>query len=110
MGKAGLRLLGAALTLLLVAGTGLPPLSPPPTPLTTAPLTDVSIPPAASTCEAQSLAWLVGRPRSQIPVPVDPSRRRVACDSCPVTQDFRPERTNILFDANTDIVTAVTCG
>jgi hypothetical protein len=61
-------------------------------------------------CEAASLAYLVGRPRTEIPVPVDPSRRRVSCTTCPVTQDHRPERTDILFDQATGLITAVKCG
>lgn len=61
-------------------------------------------------CEAASLAYLVGRPKTEIPVPVDPSRRRVACTTCPVTQDYRPNRTNIYFDQATGLITAVKCG
>ena len=61
-------------------------------------------------CEAASLAYLVGRPRTEIPVPVDPSRRRVSCTTCPVTQDYRPERTDILFDQTTGLIAAVKCG
>lgn len=66
--------------------------------------------PASTTCEAPSLAYLVGRPKTDIPVPVDPSRRRVSCATCPVTQDYRPDRTNIIFDQTTGLVTAVKCG
>ncbi|MDR3511332.1 MAG: proteinase inhibitor i78 [Caulobacteraceae bacterium] len=61
-------------------------------------------------CEAAALAYLVGRPKSEIPVPVDPSHRRVACATCPASQDYRPDRTDILYDANTGLITAVTCG
>ncbi len=68
------------------------------------------MPAVQSTCEAPSLVYLIGKPRTQIPVPVDPSRRRVSCTTCPVTEDFRPERTDILFDQNTGLVTAVKCG
>jgi hypothetical protein len=63
-----------------------------------------------STCEAPELAYLIGKPHTQIPVPVDPSRRRVSCTTCPVTEDYRPERTDILFDQTTGLVTAVKCG
>jgi hypothetical protein len=69
-----------------------------------------SVPQAASTCEAPALSWLVGRPKSEIPVPVDPTRRRVYCDACPVSDEVRPDRTDILFDANTGIITEVKCG
>jgi len=61
-------------------------------------------------CEAKNLAWLVGRPRSAIPVPVYPSLRRVYCSTCLVTQDYIPGRTDIVFDTETGIVTAVKCG
>ena len=63
-----------------------------------------------STCEAASLAWLVGHPRSDIPVPVDPSHRRVYCSTCMVTMDYLPDRTDIVFDEKTGIITEVKCG
>jgi hypothetical protein len=53
---------------------------------------------------------LVGRPRSEIPVPLQPSRQRVACTTCPVTLDFNPARLNFFFDAATGIVREVRCG
>jgi len=61
-------------------------------------------------CDAPSLAYLVGRPRTEIPVPADLSHRRVACTTCPGTDDYHADRTDILFNAATGIVTAVTCG
>ena len=67
-------------------------------------------PTSSQRCDASALAYLVGHPRTDIPVPVDPSHRRVYCTSCAVTQDYDPERTNILFDAKTGLVTAVRCG
>ncbi len=62
------------------------------------------------TCGAAALAGLVGRPRTQIPVPVDLTRRRVACTACPVAPDVRLDRLNILYDARTGLVTKITCG
>ena len=62
------------------------------------------------TCGAAALAGLVGRPRTQIPVPVDLTRRRVACTACPVAPDVRMDRLNILYDAQTGLVTKITCG
>ena len=62
------------------------------------------------TCGAAALAGLVGRPRTQIPVPVDLTRRRVTCTACPVAPDVRMDRVNILFDAQTGLVTKITCG
>ncbi len=61
-------------------------------------------------CGAAALAGLVGKPRTQIPVPVDLTRRRVACTACPVAPDVKLDRVNILFDAQTGIVTRITCG
>lgn len=66
--------------------------------------------PARDTCGASALAGLVGKPRTQIPVAVDLSRRRVACSACPVAPDIRLDRVNILYDARTGLVTRVTCG
>ena len=70
--------------------------------------------PSASTvkeqCDAHDLAWLVGKPHTQIPVPVDPTRRRVACSTCQMPDDYRPDRTNIIFDSQTGLVMSVTCG
>lgn len=65
---------------------------------------------ARDTCGAQALQHLVGKSRTQIPVPVDVSRRRVACTTCPVTMDFREDRLNIFFDATTGIIKEVKCG
>jgi hypothetical protein len=61
-------------------------------------------------CDARDLAYLVGKPRTEIPVPVDPSKRRVSCSTCSVAEDYRPDRTNIVFDAQTGLVISVTCG
>ncbi len=70
--------------------------------------------PSASTvkeqCDAHELAYLVGKPRTEIPVAVDPSRRRVACSTCQMAQDYRPDRTDIIFDSQTGLVMSVTCG
>ncbi|MDB5472367.1 MAG: hypothetical protein JWR84_3927 [Caulobacter sp.] len=62
------------------------------------------------TCGAKPLQYLVGRSKSEIPVPVDPTKRRVTCTSCPVTMDYSPERLNIFFDADTGIIKEVKCG
>ena len=61
-------------------------------------------------CDAPSLSYLVGHKRTDIPVAADLTKRRVACTTCPGSEDRRPERTDILFDARTGLVTAVTCG
>jgi len=53
---------------------------------------------------------LVGRPTTDIPVPVNPERRRVYCTTCPVTRDYNPGRLNIVYDQQTRIVREVKCG
>ena len=77
-----------------------------------APLIPTSPHPVATKdqCDAKSLAYLVGKPRSAIPVAVEPSRRRVSCSTCPMADDFRADRSNILFDAETGLIVSVSCG
>jgi hypothetical protein len=79
------------------------PISLPPAPVSVAP------PPPPDQCGAYELTGLVGKPRSQIPVPLVPSRRRVVCTTCPRTQDFNPARLTIEYDAATGRVTKVGC-
>jgi hypothetical protein len=64
----------------------------------------------ADFCKANDLQWLVGKPRTEIPVPVDVINRRVVCTTCPVTEDFSPYRLNIFFDPDSGIVEQVRCG
>lgn len=61
-------------------------------------------------CGAAALQGLIGRPRREIPVPLDPTRQRVACTTCPVTDDFIPTRLNIFFDADTGLIKRIRCG
>lgn len=75
-----------------------------PPPVSTAPAPDTD------QCGASELAYLIGKPRSEIPVPVDPSRRRVYCTTCMVTQDYDPARLNIVIDSQTGLVKDVKCG
>ena len=71
-------------------------------------------PPANSTpgdlCGARDLQWLVGRSRTEIPVPVDVSRRRVTCTTCAITEDHSPYRLNIFYDRPSGRVASVRCG
>ena len=55
---------------------------------------------AKDQCGAAELQRLVGRPRTEVPVPLDPNRQRVACTTCPVTDDFDPSRLNFFFDVD----------
>ncbi|MGA0544380.1 hypothetical protein ACO2Q1_03800 [Brevundimonas sp. VNH65] len=70
------------------------------------------MPPPAMTdmCKAEGLQWLVGRPRTEIPIAADIVNRRVVCTTCPVTEDYSPYRLNIFFNAETDKVELVRCG
>jgi hypothetical protein len=62
------------------------------------------------TCGISELAWLIGKPKTEIPVPVEPGRRRVYCATCMVTEDLVPDRQNIVFDPDTGLVVALSCG
>lgn len=64
----------------------------------------------ADACGASELTWLVGKPKTEIPVPVDPSSRRVVCTTCAVTQEYISRRQTIRFDLDSGIVQSVTCG
>lgn len=67
-------------------------------------------PPANDTCGAAGLMYLIGKPKTEIPVATDLSRRRVTCSTCAVTEDYRPDRVTIVFDQTTGLVQAVKCG
>lgn len=77
---------------------------PPPPPVSPAPK------PVADTCGAAALQHLVGRPRTEIPVPVIPNLQRVACNTCPLTMDYNQNRLNFFFDAQTGIIKQIKCG
>ncbi len=61
-------------------------------------------------CNAQALQYLVGRPRTEIPVPLQPSTRRVVCSTCVITRDYRADRQTIVFDSDSGLIKSVTCG
>jgi hypothetical protein len=107
-------LLGAVLMALAACASEPPPPAPPPP----APQASRPPPPPAPAptrgepdqCGAAEAQGLVGRPRTEIPVPVLPALQRVACTTCPVTMDFNPRRLNFFFEAETGIVKEVKCG
>jgi hypothetical protein len=107
-----LIILGAALAVGSCAPTPLAfPRSSAPAPVAAAPTPAASpIPAPKDACGAAELQGLVGRSRTEIPVPVHPEHQRVACTTCPVTQDFRPERLNFFFDAGTGQIREIKCG
>lgn len=61
-------------------------------------------------CRASDLQWLVGKPRTEIPVPVEVVNRRVVCTTCPVTEEYSAYRLNIFYNQETDLVEQVRCG
>jgi len=85
-----------------------PPPSPAPTP--PPPSQPAPRPYPADSCGAAEAQGLVGRPRSEIPVPVRPALQRVTCSTCAVTMDFNPRRLNFIYDADTGLVKEVKCG
>jgi hypothetical protein len=90
-----------------------PPATPQPEPQPAPPRRSPIRPPQVSVkdqCGAAALQGLIGRPRSEVPIPIDPNRQRVACTTCPVTLDYRPDRLNFFFDAETGIIKEVRCG
>lgn len=111
------RLAGMCAVLALVGGCAPTPLAfprvatPEPKPVQTAARGTMSpIPTPKDACGAADLQGLVGHPRTEIPVPLDPGRQRVACTTCPVTEDFRPDRLNFFFDAETGQIRQIKCG
>ncbi|HZZ88635.1 MAG TPA: I78 family peptidase inhibitor [Caulobacteraceae bacterium] len=72
-------------------------------------------PPAAApashdACHAAPLQYLVGKPHTDIPVPVIPALRRVVCSTCVMTRDYNPARQTIIYDSTNGLVTSVKCG
>lgn len=66
--------------------------------------------PPPDQCGAAALQHLVGQPRTEIPVPVDVTSRRVTCTECPLTEDYSATRLNILYDRDTGLIERVYCG
>lgn len=61
-------------------------------------------------CKAGEMQWLVGKPKTDIPVPVEVVNRRVTCTTCPITEDYSAYRLNIFFNQETGVVEQVRCG
>ena len=104
----------AALAILTLDGCASPAVAPPSPPPVAAALVapqpaPIAPAPPPDPCGAAELAGLVGQLRSDIPISVDLTRRRVVCSTCPMTQDVRADRQTILYDASTNRVTAVQC-
>ena len=116
MGKEGMRRLVSRIALVLAltslaACAQRPPqwAAPAPT-IEPVPLAKVAPEPGKpDLCNAKSLSYLIGRPRTDIPIPVDPSTRQVVCTTCIAPDDHSDTRQRILFDAETSLITAVGC-
>ena len=93
-----------------VAPAPAPPTTPTPTPTPAQPAAAPKPAPSTDLCGATALQSLIGKPRTDIPVPVDPNRRRVLCSTCAMTPDVAPFRQTIIYDVNSGLVTAVKCG
>ena len=90
-----------------------PPPAPPPVAEAPPPPPVVSPPQdlgSKDSCGADPLQYLIGKPRTDIPVPVNPNLRRVVCSSCAVTMDFNAARQTIVYDSQTGLVRSVKCG
>jgi hypothetical protein len=83
---------------------------PPPPPVSAPAPGPQPAPPPRDACGAAEAQGLVGRPRSEIPVPLHPGLQRVACTTCPVTQDYNPRRLNFFYETSTGIIKQVKCG
>ena len=112
MGEAGMRrFLAFGVLLATLAGCAADAPPPQPAPGPTAPPPAPPPPPREpDLCGAGEAQRFVGRPRSEIPVPLRPERQRVVCTTCPMTMDFRADRLNFFFDAASGIVKEVKCG
>jgi hypothetical protein len=115
MGEEGMKalIIGGVLVMgLCLAGCASPRPEPFARPSAAASLAAPVLPvaPSVDSCGISELAWLVGRPKTEIPVPVDPSSRRVYCATCVITEDKVPERQNIVFDPDTGLVLRLGCG
>jgi len=103
----------SVLGLMALFACATPELEPAPAPLPPPKVEEPAPMPAEEpkdSCGAKPLQYLVGRPKSEIPVPVDPTRRRVTCTTCAVTMDYNPERLNIVFDVDTGVIKELKCG
>lgn len=66
-------------------------------------------PSGPDTCNAAANQSLIGRHIGAVTFPAD-ANIRVACTTCMVTQDYRPDRMNIRFDEETGVIEEVSCG
>ena len=86
--------------------------APPASPIADAPPPVAStFPPAGQdTCRAADYRALVGADHRDVPVAPDGLVFRVACTTCPVTEDFNPRRITFYFDDADGRIVRLACG
>lgn len=90
--------------------TPVPDRGKPSTPAPSTPSAPQFKPVANDQCGAMDLQHLIGKPRTDIPVPLHPGKRRVVCSTCAVTMDYSADRQTIVFDTDTGLIQSVKCG
>jgi hypothetical protein len=100
----------AAVALMATLSACSTPPAPAPTPVAIAAKRAPTVAAALDTCGAAELQHLVGRPRTEVPVPIRPEHHRVTCATCPVATDADETRLNFIFDGATGLISAVRCG
>jgi hypothetical protein len=66
--------------------------------------------PDADLCHASQYQHLVGRKMTDLPPKPEGAVWRQACTQCPVTMDFNPNRMNIFFDKDSEVIRQIRCG
>ena len=94
-------LLAAGLMLAACSSMARPEPGPPPGPVAN---------PDADICHASHYRMFVGRKLGELPPKPEGATWRQACTECAVTMDFNPERMNIFFDKDSEIIKEIRCG
>jgi hypothetical protein len=66
--------------------------------------------PGSDTCNARSIAFLLGRSVSEAPRHLQGRGHRIAGLRAPITADYGPGRINIFFDERTQRIVGIRCG
>jgi len=66
--------------------------------------------PDADICHASHYQQYVGRKMIDLPPKPEGAIWRQACTACAVTMDFNPERMNIFFDKDSEVIKEIRCG
>jgi hypothetical protein len=75
------------------------------------PARTATLPPAPDDdkCWSSRFQSYVGKNKSELPLAMPPVVR-LTCTTCVVTQDFRADRLNIVYDEKTGVIASVKCG